>query len=256
MLFLRNTFLGKQPLNLGRVNLLTPKINNLQLQSYRFSGRHSKKHGQREKTQKGRVALRSGGSIRGSTLTFGDYGLRLKSQGLRLIDKHFKELDRMIMRNKRKFGVLSKLRLKTNIPVFHKGNHIRMGKGKGAFVHWMIRVPTGKVLIEVKGCHELVAKQYLNKINKIMPGDWEIIKKGAYLPRISTTEVLTKQIPGQKVPEGLPETFKLQKEDVDVKSIVNNKTWRKYECRMLANTSYYSKLTGRYRKSKEESIIR
>ncbi|XBW38164.1 hypothetical protein QEN19_003759 [Hanseniaspora menglaensis] len=256
MLFLRNAFFAKQPLQFNKLSMLTPKLNSLQQQSFRFAGRHSKKQGQRQKTQKGRVTLRSGGSIRGSTLTFGDYGLRLKSQGLRLIDKHFKELDRMILRDRRKLGVISKLRLKTNVPVFHKGNHIRMGKGKGAFVYWMVRVPTGKVLIEVKGCHELVAKQVLNKINKIMPGDWEIIKRGEYLPRISTTEVLTKQIPGQKVPEGLPESFKLKPEEIDVRSIVNNKTWRKYECRMLAKSSYYSKLTGRYRKSKEETIVR
>lgn len=256
MLGIKNAFLLRKPLNSTGISSLLPKLNGLQVQSFRFAGRHSKKQGHREKTQKGRVALRSGGSIRGSTLTVGDFGLRLKSQGLRLIDKHFKELDRMILRNRRKLGVESHLRLKTNIPVFHKGNHIRMGKGKGAFVHWMIRVPTGKVLIEVKGCHELVAKQVLNKINKIMPGNWEIIKKDAYLPRISTTEVLTKQIPGQKVPQGLPESFKISPDTIDVKSIVNKKTWRKYECRMLANSSYYSNFTGRYRKSKEETIVR
>lgn len=203
-------------------------------------GRYDKKHGNRDKAQKGRVPLRHGGSIIGSTLTEGEFGLRLKSQGLRLEDKHFKTIEKMVMRYKRLNGIETVFRIQTNIPVYHKGNHTRMGKGKGSFSHWMVRVPTGRVLLEVKNAHAITANSYLTHINNILPGNWEIIEKDKYLPRISTTEVLTKQIPGQKVPAGLPESFKLKKEEIDVKSIVNNKTWRKYECRKLAESSVYS----------------
>ncbi|GMM41221.1 hypothetical protein FOG50_01230 [Hanseniaspora uvarum] len=210
------------------------------LQAYRYMGRYDKKHGNRDKAQKGRVPLRHGGSIIGSTLTEGEFGLRLKSQGLRLEDKHFKTIEKMVMRYKRLNGIETVFRIQTNIPVYHKGNHTRMGKGKGSFSHWMVRVPTGRVLLEVKNAHAITANSYLTHINNILPGNWEIIEKDKYLPRISTTEVLTKQIPGQKVPAGLPESFKLKKEEIDVKSIVNNKTWRKYECRKLAESSVYS----------------
>lgn len=209
------------------------------IQSLRFMGRYNKKHGHKDKAQKGRVPLRNGGSIVGSTLTVGEYGLRLKSQGLRLEDKHFKTIDKLVMRYKRLNNVETVFRLKTNIPVFHKGNHTRMGKGKGSFSHWMVRVPTGKVLLELKNAHSTTALKYLTHINHLLPGDWEIIEKGNYLPRISTTDVLTKQIPGQKVPVGLPESFKLQEDEIDVKSIVTKKTWRKYECRKLAESSVF-----------------
>ncbi|KAL6935488.1 uncharacterized protein HGUI_02591 [Hanseniaspora guilliermondii] len=210
------------------------------INSYRFMGRYDKKHGNKDKAQKGRVPLRHGGSIIGSTLIEGEFGLRLKSQGLRLEDKHFKTIDKLILRYKRLNSIDTIYRMKTNIPVYHKGNHIRMGKGKGNFSHWMVRVPTGRVLLEIKNAHAITAEKYLTHINHILPGNWEIIEKGKYLPRISTTEVLTKQIPGQKAPAGLPESFKLKPEEIDIKKIVNNKTWRKYECRKLAETSFYS----------------
>ncbi|CAI8507736.1 unnamed protein product [Hanseniaspora opuntiae] len=181
------------------------------INSYRFMGRYDKKHGNKDKAQKGRVPLRHGGSIIGSTLTEGDFGLRLKSQGLRLEDKHFKTIDKLVLRYKR-LSVSS---------------------------HWMVRVPTGRVLLEIRNAHAITANKYLTHINHILPGNWEIIEKGKYLPRISTTEVLTKQIPGQKVPVGLPDSFKLKPEEIDVRKIVNNKTWRKYECRKLAESSFY-----------------
>jgi ribosomal protein L16/L10AE len=69
-------------------------------------------------------------------------------------------------------------RLSTPIPVCIKGNETRMGKGKGAFDHWMARVPTGKVLFECGGenLHEQVAREAMKRAADKLPGLYEFIK--------------------------------------------------------------------------------
>jgi len=68
-------------------------------------------------------------------------------------------------------------RLSTSIAVCIKGNETRMGKGKGAFDHWMARVPTGKVIFEIGGenLHEKVAREAFRKAATKLPGLYEFI---------------------------------------------------------------------------------
>lgn len=123
--------------------------------------------------------MRTGGSTAGSTIEFGTYGLRLKSEGLRLKAIQLKEADNCIMRMMRPIGGKLWKRLCTNIPVCIKGNETRMGKGKGAFDHWMVRVPTGKVIFEIAGAnlHEKVAREAFRKAACKLPGLYEFVKK-------------------------------------------------------------------------------
>ena len=55
----------------------------------------------KRKAQKGRVPVRTGGSIKGSTLQFGRFGMRLKTDGVRLKAVQLKEADNAIMRELR-----------------------------------------------------------------------------------------------------------------------------------------------------------
>ncbi|AJP94952.1 Mrpl16p [Saccharomyces cerevisiae YJM1083] len=131
-----------------------------------------------QKKQKGRVPVRTGGSIKGSTLQFGKYGLRLKSEGIRISAQQLKEADNTIMRYVRPLnnGHLWR-RLCTNVAVCIKGNETRMGKGKGGFDHWMVRVPTGKILFEINGddLHEKVAREAFRKAGTKLPGVYEFV---------------------------------------------------------------------------------
>lgn len=131
-----------------------------------------------KKAQKGRVTVRTGGSTKGSTVQFGTYGLRLKSEGVRLKAIQLKEADNSIMRMMRPVGGQLWRRLSTGIAVCIKGNETRMGKGKGAFDHWMARVPTGKVIFEIAGenLHEQVAREAFRKAATKLPGLYEFIK--------------------------------------------------------------------------------
>lgn len=136
------------------------------------------------KKQKGRVPVRIGGSIKGSTLQFGRYGLRLKSEGVRLTAAQLKEADNALMRYVRPLnnGQLWR-RLATNIAVCLKGNETRMGKGKGAFDHWMARVPTGKIIFEMDGdnLHESVAREAFRKAGTKLPGVYEFVKRDSLI---------------------------------------------------------------------------
>ncbi|CCK71499.1 mitochondrial 54S ribosomal protein uL16m KNAG_0H00840 [Huiozyma naganishii CBS 8797] len=132
------------------------------------------------KKQKGRVPVRIGGSIKGSTIQFGQFGLRLKSEGTRLSAIQLKEADNAIMRYVRPLtnGQLWR-RLVTDVAVCIKGNETRMGKGKGAFDHWMARVPTGKIIFEMAGdnLHERVAREAFRKAGTKLPGVYEFVSK-------------------------------------------------------------------------------
>ncbi|KAJ2559002.1 39S ribosomal protein L16, mitochondrial [Coemansia sp. RSA 1933] len=104
-----------------------------------------------KKAQKGRVAVRTGGSTKGNYIAFGDYGIRVK-EGIRLPATTISAIHKMLRRKLKSIKDLSIwLRVFPDIPVTTKGTEVRMGKGKGAFDFWACRVPKGKILFELKG---------------------------------------------------------------------------------------------------------
>ncbi|CCE65719.1 hypothetical protein TPHA_0M01440 [Tetrapisispora phaffii CBS 4417] len=148
--------------------------------SKRFTHEYAPRYKDQKKNKKGRVPVRFGGSTKGSRLQFGTYGMRLKTEGVRLTAQQLKEADNAIMRYVRPLdnGQLWR-RLTTNIAVCIKGNETRMGKGKGAFDHWMVRVPTGKIIFEMAGdnLHEKVAREAFRKAGDKLPGVYEFVTK-------------------------------------------------------------------------------
>ncbi|AEY95912.1 FADL304Wp [Eremothecium gossypii FDAG1] len=146
----------------------------------RFSHQYAPRLSQQDKKHKGRVPVRTGGSIKGNTLEFARYGMRLKTEGVRLTALQLTEADNSIMRTVRQLtnGKLWR-RLCTNVAVGVKGNETRMGKGKGGFDHWMARVPTGKIIFEMDGdnLHEKVAREAFRKAGTKLPGTYEFVKR-------------------------------------------------------------------------------
>ncbi|CCD22688.1 mitochondrial 54S ribosomal protein uL16m NDAI_0A05330 [Naumovozyma dairenensis CBS 421] len=146
----------------------------------RFKHEYAPRYKDQKKKQKGRVPVRVGGSIKGSTLQFGTFGMRLKSEGTRLTADQLKAADTALMRYVRPLnnGQLWR-RLCCNVAVCVKGNETRMGKGKGDFDHWMVRVPTGKIIFEMSGdnLHERVAREAFRKAGDKLPGVYEFVSK-------------------------------------------------------------------------------
>lgn len=62
-------------------------------------------------------------------------------------------------------------RVSANIGVYTKGNEQRMGKGKGKFDYWTVRLPVSRVVFELKGdVHEKVAREAFRLAGHKLPG--------------------------------------------------------------------------------------
>lgn len=159
-----------------QLNRITP-LPSSSLTCVRFKHEYAPRFVKVGKKHKGRVPVRIGGSIKGSTLQVGQFGLRLKSDGVRLDAIQLKEADNWLMRIMRANSGKLIRRLQTNIAVCIKGNETRMGKGKGPFDHWAVRVPTGKILFEINAphLHEKVARDAFRVASDKLPGIYEVV---------------------------------------------------------------------------------
>jgi len=118
-----------------------------------------------------------GGSIRGTTIARGSYGLRLLASArlsAQLLASTQETLKRKIRPIK---GAEVYMRVFPHTPVCVKGNETRMGKGKGAFKFWAAKVQMGRVVFEIGGggIREEIAKQALRLAQHRLPVGSEII---------------------------------------------------------------------------------
>jgi large subunit ribosomal protein L16 len=106
------------------------------------------------KAHKGRVhGLAKGGT----DLNFGAFGLK-SVDAVRLTARQIEAARRSITRHLRRVGKVW-IRVFPDVPVSSKPAEVRMGKGKGAPEFWMARVKPGRILFEVDGVSEDLAKQ-------------------------------------------------------------------------------------------------
>lgn len=160
----------------------------LAITSRRFKHEYAPRYKTMRKSMKGRVSIRTGGSIKGNKLEFGEYGLRLKSEGIRFSAMQLQAADKVLRRELRPSRSQLITRFVCSLAICVKGNQTRMGKGKGPFDHWAVRVPTGKVLFEIRGnnIHDRVAREALRKASDKLPGLFEIITPESKI-RVSPT---------------------------------------------------------------------
>ena len=116
------------------------------------------------KQQKGR---RAGKAWRGSTLSFGDFGLKVLEPGW-ITDRQI-EASRVAMTRFIKRGGKVWLRLFPDKPVTKKPAEVRMGSGKGALDHWVAVVRPGKILFEMEGVDVATAKEAMRLASNKLP---------------------------------------------------------------------------------------
>jgi len=102
---------------------------------------------------------RTGIATRGSTVAFGDYGLQALEPAW--IDSRQIEAARRAITHHMKRGGKVWIRIFPDKSVTAKPAETRMGSGKGAPDHWVCVVRPGRVLFEVSGVREAVAKEAL-----------------------------------------------------------------------------------------------
>jgi len=108
------------------------------------------------KMQKGRVR---GVATRGCELSFGDYGLKSLEHGW-LTNRQI-EAARVAMTRHIKRGGRIWIRIFPDKPITSKPAETRMGSGKGAPDGWVAVVRPGKMLFEMEGVEEAVAREAL-----------------------------------------------------------------------------------------------
>jgi len=102
---------------------------------------------------------RRGKAWRGSSVAFGDYGLKVLEPGW-VTDKQI-EAARIAMTRFVKRGGKIWVRIFPDKPITKKPAETRMGKGKGAPEGWVAVVRPGRVLYEMEGVTEEIARQAL-----------------------------------------------------------------------------------------------
>ena len=124
------------------------------------------------KAHKGRI---HGYASRGENLNYGAYGLKAM-QPNRLISKQIEAARVSLTRYMKRTGKVW-LRIYPNIPVSKKPTEVRMGKGKGSPEFWVCRVKPGRIIFEVDGVSESVARVALYKASTKLPVKTKFVKR-------------------------------------------------------------------------------
>jgi len=95
----------------------------------------------------------------GTTLNFGSYGLKAMEPE-RLTARQIEAARRAITRHIKRQGRLW-IRVFPDLPVTGKPAEVRMGKGKGAVDHWAARVAPGRIMFEIDGVEDDIAREAL-----------------------------------------------------------------------------------------------
>ena len=112
---------------------------------------------------------------RGSEISFGSFGL--KAMGWKWIDsKQIEASRRCIIRYLRKGGKLW-IRIFPDKPVTKKGTEIPMGGGKGSVSHYVFPVKPGRILFELEGISEEMAKKAFREATDKLPIKTKFIKR-------------------------------------------------------------------------------
>ena len=124
------------------------------------------------KAHKGRI---HGKASRATLMNYGAYGLKA-IQPERIISKQIEAARVALTRYMKRQGRVW-TRIFPNIPVSKKPVEVRMGKGKGSTEYYACRVKPGRILFEVDGVSENIAKVALYKASAKLPIKTKFIKR-------------------------------------------------------------------------------
>ncbi len=108
------------------------------------------------RAHKGRI---KGNTKGGSALNFGQFGLKALEPN-RVNAREIEAARRAITREMKRQGRVW-IRIFPDVPVSQKPVEVRMGKGKGAVEYWAARVAPGRIMFEIDGVPETVARESL-----------------------------------------------------------------------------------------------
>jgi large subunit ribosomal protein L16 len=108
------------------------------------------------KAHKGRI---KGVAKGGSDLNFGSYGLKALEPS-RVTARQIEATRRAVTRHMKRAGRVW-IRIFPDVPVTKKPTEVRMGKGKGSVEFWAAKVKPGRIMFEIDGVSDDVAREAL-----------------------------------------------------------------------------------------------
>jgi large subunit ribosomal protein L16 len=111
----------------------------------------------RTKYRKQQKGKNRGLAQRGSTVSFGEFGLKATGRG-RLTARQIEAARRAMTRHVKRGGKIW-IRVFPDKPITQKPLEVRQGKGKGNVEYWVAQIQPGKVLYEMEGVAEDVARE-------------------------------------------------------------------------------------------------
>ena len=129
----------------------------------------------RTKFRKVQTGRNRGLAIRGSKVSFGEYGLKATGRG-RITSRQI-EAARRTMTRKIKRGGKIWIRIFPDKPITSKPLEVRQGKGKGNVEYWVAQIQPGRVLYEMEGISEELAREAFELAAAKLPVSTTFVKR-------------------------------------------------------------------------------
>ena len=126
------------------------------------------------RVQRGRM---TGKALRGNKVTYGDFGLQAQEPAW--ITSNQIEAARVAMTRYTKRGGQVWIKIFPDKPVSKKALGVRMGSGKGSPEYWVAVVKPGRIMFEIAGVSEEVAREALRLASHKLPIKTKIVKREA-----------------------------------------------------------------------------
>jgi large subunit ribosomal protein L16 len=111
----------------------------------------------------------------GNKVSFGEYGLKATGRG-RITARQIEAARRTITRTVKRGGKLW-IRVFPDKPVSKKPLEVRMGKGKGNVEYWVAQVQPGRMLYEIEGVNEELAREAFSLAAAKLPVQTAFVKR-------------------------------------------------------------------------------
>jgi len=96
-------------------------------------------------------------AFRGSDVSFGEFGLKATARG-RITARQIEASRRALTRHVKRGGKIW-IRVFPDKPITKKPLEVRMGKGKGSVEYWVAQIQPGRMLFEIEGVTEDLARE-------------------------------------------------------------------------------------------------
>ncbi|MYE13922.1 MAG: 50S ribosomal protein L16 [Gammaproteobacteria bacterium] len=126
------------------------------------------------KQQKGR---NRGLASRGNKVSFGEFGLKATGRG-RLTARQIEAARRAMTRHARRGGKVW-IRVFPDKPITKKPLEVRQGKGKGSVEYWVAQIKPGRILYEMEGVSEEVARRAFELAAAKLPFSTAVVSRSA-----------------------------------------------------------------------------